>query len=154
MFFKVAALIFILRHLPETDDEDTQALEGPFPTRHKDIFKVKWRVKNFFSSKDQLHSPTFQIAGVNWRVLLHTKVLFAMFQCTWMLAFHSHLRTMLPAYKANLMINLISLLSPQGRNVTSALEHWIGIFLERDSERNSTVSLTELSKFLAKAIHV
>ena len=51
-------------------------LEGPVSTAHPEIFKVKWKLKDFSTWTDKSYnSPVFEIADVKWSILFHPKVL-------------------------------------------------------------------------------
>jgi hypothetical protein len=51
-------------------------LEGPISTKHPDIFKVKWRLKNFASLRENSYrSPIFKVSGVPWNVLIYPRVI-------------------------------------------------------------------------------
>ncbi len=61
---------------PVSMGENLLALEGPIATKHPDIFKVKWRLKNFASLREfSYRSPYFKISGIQWNILVYPKVI-------------------------------------------------------------------------------
>jgi hypothetical protein len=55
--------------------ENLLELEGPIATKHPDIYKVKWRLKNFASLREfSYRSPDFKISGIEWDILVYPKV--------------------------------------------------------------------------------
>jgi hypothetical protein len=55
--------------------ENLLDMEGPIATKHPDIFKVKWRLKNFASLGEYSYrSPDFKISGAEWDILVYPKV--------------------------------------------------------------------------------